>query len=121
MVHILREVAPRNPIVVFAEKSVDVLQVFMGSVYAGCFYVLIDPSFPIQRIQQILGVLSPSIVVTTQEHKDKLDESGYAGRTIMMADIPSDLNEEILESIRKQSIDTDPLYGIFTSGSTGVP
>ena len=39
----------------------------------------------------------------------------------MMADIPSDLNEEILESIRKQSIDTDPLYGIFTSGSTGVP
>ena len=115
------EVAPRNPIVVFAEKSVDVLQVFMGSVYAGCFYVLIDPSFPIQRIQQILGVLSPSIVVTTQEHKDKLDESGYAGRTIMMADIPSDLNEEILESIRKQSIDTDPLYGIFTSGSTGVP
>ncbi len=115
------EVAPRNPIVVFAEKSVDVLQVFMGSVYAGCFYVLIDPSFPIQRIQQILGILSPSIVVTTQEHKDKLDESGYAGRTIMMADIPSDLNEEILESIRKQSIDTDPLYGIFTSGSTGVP
>ena len=83
--------------------------------------MLIDPSFPIQRIQQILGVLSPSIVVTTQEHKDKLDESGYAGRTIMMADIPSDLNEEILESIRKQSIDTDPLYGIFTSGSTGVP
>ena len=27
----------------------------------------------------------------------------------------------ILETIRNQAVDVDPLYGIFTSGSTGTP
>jgi len=27
----------------------------------------------------------------------------------------------ILETIRNQAVDIDPLYGIFTSGSTGTP
>ena len=34
--------APRNPVPVFMEKSVDTIGMFMGAVYAGCFYVLLD-------------------------------------------------------------------------------
>ena len=30
-------------------------------------------------------------------------------------------NEAVLNEIREQALDVDPLYGIFTSGSTGVP
>ena len=33
---------PRNPVPVFMEKSVETIGVFMGAVYAGCFYVLMD-------------------------------------------------------------------------------
>ena len=31
------------------------------------------------------------------------------------------INEEKLQMIRNQMIDTDPLYALFTSGSTGIP
>ena len=46
----------RRPIAVFMDKSVRVLELFMGIVYSGNFYVLIDPSFPVERINRILEV-----------------------------------------------------------------
>ncbi|MBP3338188.1 MAG: amino acid adenylation domain-containing protein [Lachnospiraceae bacterium] len=118
---IARKIETRKPVAVFMEKSVDTLQIFMGIVSAGDFYVLIDPSFPLQRIQQILSVLNPEIVITKEEHKEKLNETGYEGIVWMDSDLGCDVDMDLLSKIRKQSLNTDPLYGIFTSGSTGVP
>lgn len=115
------EVKPRSGVVVFAEKSIDVLCAFMGIVYAGAFYVPVDPNFPNQRISDILGVIDPQIVFTTKENLPKLMESGYAGKVRFLGEDYGDTDESILETIRSQSTDIDPLYGIFTSGSTGVP
>ena len=115
------KIESRSPVVVFSEKSVEVLQLFMGIVYAGGFYVLLDPSFPTQRINQILTVLNAGIVLTTPDKRDKLEESGYKGSIVLFDDVKSDIDENKLLQIRNNSIDTDPLYGIFTSGSTGVP
>lgn len=39
------ELTVRKPVVCFMEKSVEALQCFMGIVYAGDFYVLVDPNF----------------------------------------------------------------------------
>lgn len=111
----------RKPVVVFMEKSVRTLQLFMGIVYAGDFYVLVDPSFPDERIMQILGVLNPRIVITREEHREKLLESGYKGEYVLETEIVCEADDVKLEGIRSLSTDTDPLYGIFTSGSTGVP
>ena len=111
----------RKPVAVFMEKSVDTLQIFMGIVEAGDFYVLVDPSFPNERIAQILGVLEPELVITKNEYKEKLAETGYAGTVVEESELSAEIDNELLASIRKQSQDTDPLYGIFTSGSTGVP
>lgn len=110
-----------KPVAVFMEKSVDTLQIFMGIVSAGDFYVLVDPSFPLQRITQILGVLEPEIVITKEEYKEKLSETGYHGMVVEEKDLVEKIDEALLMKIRRQSLDTDPLYGIFTSGSTGVP
>lgn len=111
----------RKPVVVFMEKSVTALELFMGIVYAGDFYVLADPSFPNQRITQILDVLQTETVITKDEYRDKLTECGYKGAVFTPEEIESLINEELLDRIRRESIDTDPLYGIFTSGSTGIP
>jgi amino acid adenylation domain-containing protein len=111
----------RKPVAVFMEKSVDTLQIFMGIVAAGDFYVLVDPSFPLQRITQILGVLEPEIVITKEEYKEKLSETGYHGMVVEEKELVESIDEALLMKIRRQSLDTDPLYGIFTSGSTGVP
>ena len=111
----------RKPVAVFMEKSVDTLQIFMGIVSAGDFYVLVDPSFPLQRITQILGVLEPEMVITKEEYKEKLSETGYQGMVVEVDELCGEIDEALLATIRNQSLDTDPLYGIFTSGSTGVP
>lgn len=112
---------PRKPVVVFAEKSVKVLEAFMGIVYAGGFYCLLDPTFPLARIQQILSVTSPAVVLTYPEHMDKLREAEYPGKVIDLTDFPKDIDEKKLAEIRKNALSSDPLYCNFTSGSTGVP
>lgn len=111
----------RKPVAVFMEKSVDTLEIFMGIVEAGDFYVLVDPTFPHQRIAQIFGVLEPELVITKSEYREKLGETGYNGVVIEESELGHEVDEKLLADIRKQSKDTDPLYGIFTSGSTGVP
>ncbi len=115
----------RKPVAVFMDKSVATLKAFMGILYAGCFYTLVDPSFPAERIGQILNILDTDIVITTREHGEKLLHSGY-GKSILYADelqYTKDMEtaESKLMHIRQSLVDTDPVYCNFTSGSTGIP
>ena len=119
--YVAQRVPLRRPVVVFMEKSVEALQIFMGIVSAGDFYVLVDPSFPLQRITQILNILEPEMVITKSEYREKLEEAEYEGTVVEYSQIDCTEDDELLSNIREQSLDTDPLYGIFTSGSTGVP
>lgn len=114
-------IAVRQPVVVFMEKSVKALQAFMGIVYSGNFYVLVDPTFPVERINQIFNVLQPKIVITYDRYREKLGETDYTEGVYNIEDISSEIDEEALAKIRKGAVDTDPLYCNFTSGSTGTP
>lgn len=115
----------RKPVAVFMDKSVTTLKIFMGILYAGCFYTLVDPSFPPERIGQILDVLDTDIVITMKEHGEKLLLSGYTGNIIYIDELQYTGNitktEQKLMQIRQSIVDTDPVYCNFTSGSTGVP
>ena len=65
---------PRNPVPVFMEKSVETIGVFMGAVYAGCFYVLMDTKQPASRLQQILGILDSDVIVTSEKYLKDLEK-----------------------------------------------
>lgn len=113
---------PGNPIPVFMEKSVDTIGVFMGAVYAGCFYVMLDTRQPAARLHQILDILDSQVIVSSSRYEKELEKLGFTGKILLTEDleqVPSDAF--ILGNIRSRAVDTDPLYGIFTSGSTGVP
>lgn len=113
---------PRNPVPVFMEKSVETISVFMGTVYAGCFYVLLDTKQPAMRLQQIMEILDSEAVVTSEKYLKDLEKLNFKGTVLMAEDLAdTKADDEILVSIRDQALDVDPLYGIFTSGSTGVP
>lgn len=113
---------PKKPVIVFMEKSVEALTAFMGIVYAGCFYILINPEQPPLRIQQILKVSGAECAVSLGDFGDILRETGFNGRLLDYNDILNhDIEEEKLQLIRDLSLDIDPLYCNFTSGSTGVP
>lgn len=125
--HLAKEFDKNSPIPVFMEKGVDAASMIFGSIYAGCFYVMLDLKQPKARLEHILTTLETDTVVTDIENAGILHAMKFEGRIVIFEDLDkeSDMTEEeidnILNSVRKSHIDTDPLYGIFTSGSTGVP
>jgi len=111
-----------KPIAIYMEKSSITLATMLGVVYSGCFYVMIDPSQPIARLQNICSVLEPQCIITDESGINNIKEAGYGERLVMVDDITKgDINSVALQQIRDKSKDTDILYGIFTSGSTGTP
>lgn len=113
---------PGKPVVLFMEKSTVTLAAMFGVAYAGCFYVVIDPAQPPQRIRVIFDSLQPEIVLTIPENEEILHQTGYAGQICLVKDlVHTPVEEDRLAAVRKDSRGTDLLYGIFTSGSTGTP
>ena len=110
------------PIVVYIEKSVDVPITFLGVAYSRNFYTLIDDEMPKSRVDKILEVLQPRIVITTNKLKSKFDAFNFTGDYIIYDDIQNnDDDESIVASRTAKILDTDLLYVLFTSGSTGTP
>ena len=112
----------RKPVAVLMEKGINALYSFFGTVYAGGFYVLLNPELPIPRLQKIIEVLECKVIITGDEHLELAQEISQNSEVLKIEELlKSEINENNLEIIRKQALDVDPLYANFTSGSTGVP
>ena len=115
-------VSPGSPVPVFMEKGVSAVCAFMGAVYAGCFYVMLDPKLPAERLRKILHTLDADVVITEENYKKQYQALAFGAKQIDIGEAAqSVVNEEKLARIRQRSQDTDPLYTMITSGSTGVP
>lgn len=116
-----KEFSACSPVPVFMEKSVETLKLFFGAVYAGCFYVLVNPEFPAPRVQAILETLETRRLVTTRSFAEKLPSLDGLDVLLLEDLLQTPENAAVLDKIRAQALDTDPLYANFTSGSTGTP
>ena len=115
-------VPPRSPIPVFMEKRVETIYAFLGAVYAGCFYVLLDPKLPSERLKQILQTLQSEVLVLHPDYEKQFKALEYEGNVVNILEaLQEEEDAVLLETIREQRLDIDPLYAIFTSGSTGIP
>lgn len=116
------EYKTKRPVVVFLEKGKEVLVSFMGIAYSGCFYSPIDVDMPKARVDKILEVLEPAIVITSRELRSKFEEFSFQGTFIIYEEIvESEDDVKLVQPILSRTIDTDILYVLFTSGSTGLP
>ena len=115
-------IALREPVAIFLEKGRQALWAFWGTVYAGGFYVPLNPDLPPARLRQIQSVLQANYVITDRAHRVRALEI-FSPEAILDVEelLAAPLQPARLEAVRSQVVDTDPLYTNFTSGSTGQP
>ncbi len=112
----------KEPVVVLMDKHPNTMAAFFGIIYAGCFYVAIDPDMPKMRVQLILESLSPKAVIYDEKNERAANALPSSLEKYSFRDICSCVTDiQKLDEIRRAQIDTDPIYTVFTSGSTGIP
>ncbi|HEF1622256.1 TPA: amino acid adenylation domain-containing protein [Campylobacter lari] len=107
----------QDPVLIMLPKGIDCLLSFFGVAKSGNFYTLLDEKSPKERVEKVIEVLKPKLLITSK--KLNLD---FNLDTIFTEDFESfDINENALEKALNNHIDTNLLYVFFTSGSTGTP
>lgn len=107
-------------ILIFLDKSVEVITSMLGILYSGNFYTPTNPSFPEAKIKDIMEVLEPGLIISDNQNIEKLLAYGILKDKIINLD-NLDFNLENPKTNEKSIIDTDLAYVFFTSGSTGKP
>ena len=119
---LLRAGYRKEPIAILMNKHPREIAAFYGTVYAGCFYVPLDPEMPEGRMELILQSVGARAMIVDEKGARIAQKLNFDGAVLpyeSLADGAEDTFE--LAAIRQKQIDTDPIYIVFTSGSTGIP
>lgn len=104
-----------DAVAVFVSRSADVAVLFLAAVYAGCYYVPIDPAMPTDKMASILADCKPSVVLGDENARKLYDDLSYDGVFLTLENRdsePAEIPDVVPET---------PLYMVYTSGSTGKP
>ena len=82
-----RLISRNTPVPVFMEKSVQTIQVLMGIVRAGGFYVMLDIHQPSLRLQSILDILQADCLITSRMYEKELEQLGYSGIVLLAEEL----------------------------------
>ena len=125
---LLDYISLREPVGIFMDKGIDALGSFFGAVYAGGFYIYLNPDLPIARLQKIVEVAEIKVIISNDEFYQKAQELSNTvfkqekpNTVLKIEEIEGQVDEEKLQEVRNKVLDVDPLYANFTSGSTGEP
>lgn len=112
-----------RPIVMMQQKGIDELVNFMAVAWTGNIYVPFDSGAPHERLNKMLEILEPFLIITDTDNQQKAKELISDAEIVLTESLDWEgmVDEEVLMQVRRGIIDTDPLYIICTSGSTGVP
>lgn len=104
-----------QPIGVIADRGIQTIAFFVGTLYSGNYYVPIDPDMPVAKKQAIIDDANIPVIFGLEESKHLVDELAFSGMYISLGS-PS-------EEVCTMPItgEDDPIYMVYTSGSTGKP
>jgi len=111
-------------VLIFMKKSARAICALISSIYAGLYYVPIDENIPSMRREQILKAVSPRLILCDKDSLELLcaDIGDIDAEILFFDDLLSEKEDKILlDAVRAEQIDLDPVYLVFTSGSSGVP
>jgi len=111
-----------QPIIVIAQRNISTILAFIGILYSGNFYVPVDYKMPEVRLDHIFTTVNPAAVLDTGNNSVSSEKLSFKGPVISLEEAQKhSINQVLLDKIRQNATDNDPLFAVFTSGSTGVP
>ncbi|MCR8842232.1 amino acid adenylation domain-containing protein [Paenibacillus sp. SC116] len=109
-------VIAEQPVVLFAERSADMIIGVLAILKAGGAYVPIDPDYPAERIQYMIKDSGAAVALSNKQLAHRLP---FKVNTIVFDDL--ELNEHPIENIGNPPGPNHLMYIMYTSGSTGNP
>jgi amino acid adenylation domain-containing protein/thioester reductase-like protein len=121
--HLVRKgVAPDKLVGLCVGRGLDMVVGLLGILKAGGAYVPLDANYPVERLRRILKDSDPQVLVTQEDLRRKLPQTGAHVVTLDVDN--SEISAEPVEDVdvRTTGLRSSNLaYVIYTSGSTGVP
>lgn len=116
--------AKNTPIAVFLDKSIESVYTDLGIIYSGDFYMNLDIKTPAERINNILKLVEPSVIISTSKQIKSIAVIIPENIKVILLDEENwniEINSSQILQRLSTIIDTDPSCIINTSGSTGTP
>lgn len=112
----LQDIEKGKPVVILAERSLEMIIGILGILKTGGCYVPIDCECPEDRTKYIVEDSGATIILTQKNLLYKVN----CAQTIILLDTPEAYSESI-ENLTVRNDISDLAYIIYTSGSTGKP
>ncbi len=96
---------------VFIDREADSLVMLLGVLYAGAYYVPLDPEMPRHKLQVIIEDSRMPLALGAAVHS----QAAGALPLLTLEELPEQ------ETVLPQRGGEDPAYMVYTSGSTGKP
>jgi len=112
-----------QPIGVYLPKSYQTVVSNLGITMSGNSYMNLDVNTPIDRINNIVQLIQPEIIITNSVYFEKIQSICNSNFKIINIDELErvEFKFDFLQRTISNLIDTDPYCIINTSGSTGTP
>ncbi|MBV9108118.1 MAG: AMP-binding protein, partial [Gemmatimonadetes bacterium] len=110
---------PEVPVGVFLPRTPELIATLLGVLKAGAAYVPLDPAYPPERVEYMLGDTRVPLLVTTAALAERVPH--YAG-TVVRVDVDAEAIAAHPADSPEAAVSPENLaYVIYTSGSTGRP
>ena len=111
-----------KPIAVFLPKTIESVISNIAITFSGNIYMNLDVKTPMERINNIISLIEPQLVITNSTYVKQLESSGLSQQIFNIDNINFDsiIDDKLIKRLAGL-IDTDPYCIINTSGSTGTP
>lgn len=102
------------------EKSMWAVVAMLGVMKSSAAFVLLDPSYPLRRLQDICQQVKAEIIIVSSAQHAKLS-TALTLKSLILDASASSWPKDTGESISLLSSPKNAAYAVFTSGSTGKP